>query len=150
MTQSMRHSVGFINPGSLGDRLPRQGLAQAGSTQLMGWPKSLKTTGQKGGPVTDQKVWPRRNSARLSTPAHFSDRSSHFGLQTPPDGLSDRKAWQSTTSDSDPMSPTEGYAKTLLTALLRLAQPEPTGTNRLGTPVQKEPGNKRRKARQGT
>ena len=34
--------VGFIDPGSLGDRLPRQGLAQTSSTQLMGRPKSLK------------------------------------------------------------------------------------------------------------
>ena len=53
---SMCASVRFINLGSLEDRLPRQGLAQAGSTQLMGWPKSLKTTGWKSGPVTDQKV----------------------------------------------------------------------------------------------
>ena len=34
--------VGFINPGSLGDRLPRQGLAQADNIQLMGRPKGLK------------------------------------------------------------------------------------------------------------
>ena len=73
-------SVGFINPGSLADRLPRKGSAQADITQLMGRPKSL-TTGQKGDPITDRKVWPRRSSARLSTPAHLSDRSARFGLQ---------------------------------------------------------------------
>jgi len=33
--------VGFINPGSLTDRLPRKGSAQADNTQLMGRPKSL-------------------------------------------------------------------------------------------------------------
>ena len=42
-----------------------------------------------------------------------------------------------------------GYAKTLLTALLRPAQLEPTGTNRPGTPSWKGPGNEWRKARQG-
>ena len=80
--------------GFLMDRLPRKGSAQAGSTQLMGRPKSLKTTGQKGGPVTDQKVWAKKNSARSSTTsAHLSDRSARFGLQPPPDGLSNWKAW---------------------------------------------------------
>ena len=52
----------------------------------------------------------------------------------PPDGLSDRKAWQNTTSDSDPR-PQPGYVEPLLTALLQLAQSEPTGTNRPGTPA---------------
>ena len=43
MIQSQKDkTVGFINPGSLGDRLPRQSSTQADSTQLMGWPKSLK------------------------------------------------------------------------------------------------------------
>ena len=35
-----------------------------------------------------------------------------------------------------------GFAETLLTALLRLAQPEPTGAIRPGTPAQKGPGDK--------
>jgi hypothetical protein len=34
--------VGFINPGSLTNRLPHKGSAQADSTQLMARPKSLK------------------------------------------------------------------------------------------------------------
>ena len=93
-TPKKRVSVGFINPGSLGDRLPYQGSAQADSTQLMGRPKSLKQQAEKGGPVTDRKVWPKRNSPRSSTTlAHRSDRSARFGLQQPRDGLSDRKAW---------------------------------------------------------
>jgi len=62
----------------------------------------------------------------------------------PPDDLSDRKAWQSTTSDSDsdPTSPTGTHKNP---ALLRLGQPELTGTNRQGTPTQKGPRNERRK-----
>ena len=36
-------------------------------------------------------------------------------------------------------------AETLLTALLRLARPEPTGTIRPGTPARKESGDERRK-----
>ena len=60
--------VGFINPGSLRDRLPRQGSTQ-----------EYEATGRKGGPVTDRKVWPKRSSARLSAAsAHLSDRSVRF------------------------------------------------------------------------
>ena len=33
--------VGFINPGSLMDRLPNKGSAQADNAQLMGRPKYL-------------------------------------------------------------------------------------------------------------
>ena len=56
--------------------------------------------------------------------------------QTPlltPSRLSDRKAWprrNNATSDSD-----RGYTEPLLTTLLRLAQSEPTRTNRPGTPA---------------
>ena len=39
--------VGFINPGSLGDRLPRQGSAQTDSTQLMGRPKGLEQQAER-------------------------------------------------------------------------------------------------------
>ena len=63
----------------------------------------------------------------------------------PPDGLSDRKAWPKHYFRLRPHIADRGYAKTLLTALLRLAQPEPTGTNRPGTPARKGPGNERRK-----
>ena len=37
--------------------------------------------GQKGNPITDRKVWPRRSGARFPTPAHLSNWSAHFGLQ---------------------------------------------------------------------
>ena len=33
--------VGFINPGSLTDRLPNNGSAQTDNAQLMGWPRYL-------------------------------------------------------------------------------------------------------------
>ena len=46
-TNPARPSVGFINPGSLRNRLPRQASAQAGSTQLMGRPKDLKQQAER-------------------------------------------------------------------------------------------------------
>ena len=79
-----------MNPGSLRDRLPRQGSAQTGSTQTHGPAHESKTTSLKVGPVTDWKVWMKRNDARSSTTsAHLFDRSARFRLQPPPDGLSD-------------------------------------------------------------
>ena len=56
--------VGFINPGSLGDRLPCPGSAQEGSKQLMGRPKSLK---QQGGRVIQSPTG--RSGRRGTTPA---------------------------------------------------------------------------------
>ena len=74
--------VGFINPGSL-----RTGFRTKARS------KSLNTTGQRNGPATNWKVGPKKSNTRSSaTSAHLSDRSSRFGLQPPPDGLSDRKA----------------------------------------------------------
>ena len=69
-------------------------LGPSGQYTTHGPAQGSKTTGQKSGPVTDRKVWPKGNNARSSTTsAHLSDRSARFGLQPPPDGLSDRKAW---------------------------------------------------------
>ena len=90
------HSVGFINLGSLGDRLPRQGSAQ-----------ESKTTGRKGSPVTDRKVWPKRTAPahRLLRPTSLTGalalESSHLRTTSPigRPGLS-------ATSNSDPASPT--------------------------------------------
>ena len=39
--RSSTEIVGFINPGSLADRLPNKGSVQANNAQLMGWPKYL-------------------------------------------------------------------------------------------------------------
>ena len=106
----MSESVGFINLGSLMDRLPSKSLTQQTTSrtnvQPLGRPKNL-TTGQNGARspptpahLSDRKAWPRRNDAC-------------FRLQ--------------------PASLTGDTSKPLLTALLRLVQSEPTGTNRPGT-----------------
>ena len=74
--------------------------------------------GQKGNPITDQKVWPRRNGTRLPTPAHLSDWSARYGLQPAsgrplrPEGLA-KALLLTLTRVSD-----RGCAKPLLTALL--------------------------------
>ena len=121
-------------------------------------PKSLKTTGQRDSPAADRKVWPKKSNTCSSTSsAHLSDRSTRSRLQPPPNGLSDRKAYpepyfrlrprvsptgvcKSPTSDSDHASLRPGYVRTLLIALLRLAQPKPTGAIRPGTPARKGSG----------
>ena len=123
-------SIGFINPGSLRDRLPRQSST-----------RESKNNRAKCGPATDRKVWPKKSNARSSTTsAHLSDRSARFGLQPPSDGLSNRKACPEQSSGSDPASLRPGYVRTLLAALLRPAQPKPTRAIRPGTPARKEPG----------
>ena len=100
-----------------------------------------KTTGRKGGPVTDRKVWTKRNGARSSTTlAHLSDRSACFRLQPPSDSLSDRKAWPKALLPTPTPHRRPGGTETLLTALLRLARSEPTGAIRPGTLARKEPG----------
>ena len=73
--------VGFINLGSLTDRLPNKRLGPSRQHATHEPAQESKTIGRKGGPVTDRKVCPKRNSARSSTTlAHFSDRSARFGL----------------------------------------------------------------------
>ena len=53
----------------------------------------------------------------------------------PPDSLSDQKARPKTLLPTPTPRLRPGYAKTLLAALLRLAQPELAGTSRPGTPA---------------
>ena len=136
-------------------RVPRrpaspQRLGPSRQRTTHGLAQGSRTTGRKGGPVTDRKVWSKRNNARsLTTSAHLSDRSARFGLQPPPDGLSDRKAWPKILLPTPTPRLRPGFAETLLAALLRPAQPEPTRAIRPGTPAQKEPEGVRRKARQG-
>ena len=57
--------VGFINPGSLGDRLPRQGSTQADSKQLVGRPKGLKQQAERA-----VQSPTRRSGQRGTAPAH--------------------------------------------------------------------------------
>ena len=123
---------------------PRLGPSRQHITR--GPAQGSRTTGRKGGPVTDRKVWPKRNSARSSTTsAHVPDQSARFGLQPPPDGLSDRKVWPKVLLSTPTPRLRPGFTETLLTALLRLVRPEPTGAIRPGTPTRKGPWDKRRK-----
>ena len=96
----VRVCVGFINPGSLADRLPRKGSAQADSAQLMGRPKSLNNrpkgrSSHRPEGLAEEEQRPLVDSGPPLRP----ERSLRSPV--PPDGLSDRKAWQSTTSDSN-------------------------------------------------
>ena len=95
--------VGFINPGSLMDRLPSKGLAQQitsrTNAQLMGRPKYLNSR-----PEGRSKFRPESLAEEewrpLPTPARLSDRKAslrrniaRFGLRPRlRDNLSDRKA----------------------------------------------------------
>ena len=121
MTSYTMVCVGFINPGSLGDRLPCRGLAQAGSTQLMGWPKSLKQQAEGGSgdrpevlaeeerrPLVDYFGPPVRLERSLWTPATSGRPLRSKGL-----------AQALLPTPTPRLRP--GFAGTLLTALLRLA-----------------------------
>ena len=77
--------IGFINPGSLMDRLPSKGLAQqintTNNTQLLGRPKYLnnRPEGRSNHRPDDLAEEERRP---FLTPAHLSDWSARFGLQS--------------------------------------------------------------------
>ena len=98
--------VKFINPGSLMDRLPNKGLPQADNVQLMGRPKYLNNrpegrsnhrseglAKEERRPFSDSCP-PLRPEGSLRSPAHLRTAS----LTGSPG--------QSTTFDSDPISPT--------------------------------------------
>ena len=111
------------------DWLPNKGSAQADNTQLMGWPKYLNDRPE--GRFNHRPEGLAEEERRpFLTPAHLSDRSARFGLQTTsgrplrPEGLA-KALLLIPTRVSD-----RGCTKPLLTALLRLAQSEPTVTNR--------------------
>ena len=102
--------------------------------------KSKNTTGRKDSPVADWKVCPKER-----TPAHqllwpTSDRSAHLEHQPPPGGLSDRKAWPKTLLPTRPRVSDRGPIGSLLTALLRLAQPGPTGPSNRGRLLRRHQG----------
>ena len=112
--------VGFINPGSLADRLPNKSSAQTDNVQLMGRPKYLNDRPEGRSNHRPEGLAEEERRPFL-TPAHLSDRSARFGLQPAsgwplrPEGLA-----KSTASNSDPALSERGYAQPLLTALLRL------------------------------
>ena len=100
--------VGFINLGSLKDRLPRQGSAQVGSTQLMGRPKDLKQQAERAvqsptGRSGRRGTVPARRLLRPTSPTGaLASDSSRLRTASPIGRLA-----QSATSDFDPASPTE-------------------------------------------
>ena len=140
--------VGFINPGSLIDRLPSERLGPAdnfankratlGSAQV---PKQqarrairspTERPGRGGTASASDSGPPLRLERSLLTPARLRTTSpTGWPGQTPlptPTRFSDREC-----------------AEHLHTAPLRLPQSEPTRTNRPGMPARKRPGNGRRK-----
>ena len=98
--------VGFINPGSLADRLSNKGSAQADNTQLMGRPK-YRNDGPEGRSNHRPEGLAKEERRPLSDSGPLSDRSAHFGLH-PASGHSLRP---------------EGLAKALLPTLTPRLRP---------------------------
>ena len=130
------HGVGFINPGSLGDRLPCQGSAQAGSTQLMGRPKDLKQQAKRAvqsptGRSGQRETSPARRLLRPTSPTGALTSDSCRLRTAPPIG----RPGPSTTSDSDPASPTgvrrSPAHRSSPTGATRADWDQPTGNARL-------------------
>ena len=117
--------VGFINPGSLEDRLPRPGSAQEKQHVVHRPAQEPKnTTGQKGSLVADRKVYPKeqapaRQLLRPTSPTGaLASGTSRLKRSLQSEGLV-----QNAASYSDPATttPRPGLVGTLLTALLRPA-----------------------------
>ena len=121
-----REIVGFINSGSLGDRLLRQGSVQESKYNRPEERPSRRPEGldrKERRPLVDSLGSPLRSEHSLRPPAAYGRPLRSEGLA------------QSPTSDSDPASLRPGLVGTLLTALLRPAHSEPTGAIRPWTPA---------------
>ena len=99
--------VGFINLGSLGDRLPCQGSTQADGTQLMGRPKDLKQQAERAvqsptGRSGRRGTTPARRLLRPTSPTGALALDSSRLRTVSPIG----RPGPSTTSDSNPASST--------------------------------------------
>ena len=83
LEQLVNHSVGFINPGSLVDRIPYKGSAQQTTlqtnVQLMGRPKCLNDR-PEGRSNHRPEGLAEEERRPLLISACFSDRSTRFGL----------------------------------------------------------------------
>ena len=145
--------IGFINPGTLGDRLSRQGSAQEDGLF-------------SSGPARESKFHRPEHSLQALAAFGPSFRSEHqLRLRPTPNGLSDRSASgrpRLPSHDLHSESQTRGLPPTP-TPCLRprfIENPAycyystgalvPTGAIRPGMPSQKEPEGVRRKARQGS
>ena len=133
--------VGFINPGSLMDQLPNKGSAQQTTLRATrnSWasPKDLNDRPEGQSNLQPKDLVEEERHSFL-TPARLSDRkknNARFRLQPAsgrplrPEGLA-KTSFPTPTRFSD-----RECVEPLLTAPLRLAQTELTGTNRLGTPA---------------
>ena len=108
--------VGFINPGSLGDRLPRQGSTQESKKQ-----QGKGTAQQPIGRFGPRRATPARQLLRPTYPTGALAPGSSRLQTASPIG----RPAPSPTSNSDPVPLRPGYVRTLL--------PTPTPRLRLGT-----------------
>ena len=140
-------AVGFINPESLGDRLPRQGSTQESKKQ-QGKGTAQQLTGRSGPRRATPACQLLRPTYLIGALAPGSSRlrtASPIGRPAPsPTSDSDPRVSsigvrENTTSYSDPASPTGDPVGSLFTALLRLTRLGPTGAIRPGTPARKGP-----------
>ena len=116
-----KHECRVHGPGVPQGPASTPGLGPNRQHTTRGLTQEPKTTGRKGGPVTDRKVWTKRNGAHSpTTSAHLFDWSARFRLRPPPDGLSDRKAWPKALLPAPTPHRQSGVTETLLTTLLRL------------------------------
>ena len=117
--------VGFINPGSLGDRLLRQGSSQESKNKQ--GKGAVQHPTRRPGP---RRATPARRLLQPTYPTGALDSGSSRLRTASPIG----RPAPSPTSDTDPASLRLGLVGTLLTTLLRPAHSEPTGAIRPGAP----------------
>ena len=135
---SKKDTIGFINPGSLMDRLPNKGSAQRATlqtnTQLMGRPNYLndrpegRSNLRREGLAEEERL-PLLTLARLSD-WKASPLTLAYLRTASPTGRPSQTPLPTSTHFSN-----REHAETLLIAPLRLAQSEPTRTNRPGMPA---------------
>ena len=134
----MNKCVGFINLGSIMDRLPNKGLAQQTTlrtnAQLLGRPKYLNNRPEGRSNHRPEGLAEEERRPFL-TPAHLSNWSARFGFQP----ASERPLRPEGLAKTPLLTPTRfsdrECAEPLLTTPLWLAQLEPTRTSRLGMPA---------------
>ena len=134
-------SVGFINPGSLGDRLPRQGSTQENNMLFMGRPEGLRirqagrTARSPTGRSARKNERPLINLFGPPPTRALASGTSHLRAVSPIGRPSPKRCFLLRPRDSD-----RGPVGSLRTALLRLTRSGPTGAIQPGTPARKGPG----------
>ena len=110
--------VGFINPGSLMDRLPKKGSAQADNAQLMGRPMILNNRPEGRSNHRPEGLAEEKRRPFFDSGPPLRLEHSLRSPSPPSDSLSDRKAWPKALLLTSTHVSDRGYAKTLLTARL--------------------------------